>query len=88
MRRRRAKLIRCLQHGQAGINRLTKETLKEGARDMPKSGEKAEMKPMSLVEARRRTKEHKLVARIEGKSHGQAVPSGGERKSSDRKGKR
>jgi hypothetical protein len=55
---------------------------------MPKSGEKAEMKPMSLVEARGRTKEHKLVARIEGKSHGQAVALAGEHKSNDRKGKR
>ncbi len=54
---------------------------------MPKSGDKAEMKPISLVEARRRTKEHKLVARIEGKSHGQAVAMEGERKSDSRKGK-
>jgi len=55
---------------------------------MAKSGEKAQTKPISLVEARRSTKEHKPVARVEGKSQGQAFASEAERKSGGRKGKR
>jgi len=55
---------------------------------MAKSGEKAVKQPMSLVEARRTTKQHKPVARVHGKSQGQAFASEAERKSSDRKGRR
>jgi hypothetical protein len=44
-------------------------------------------KPMSLVEAHKRVKEHKLTARIEGKKQGQAVASRDKNKSGDRKGK-
>lgn len=55
---------------------------------MAKDEEIVERKPMSLVEARKRVNELKLMARMEGKRSGQAVASPRQRTPDERKGKR
>jgi hypothetical protein len=42
---------------------------------MAKDKETADRKPMSLVEARKKVSEHKLMTRIEGNRGGQSVAS-------------
>jgi len=55
---------------------------------MAKDKETVYRKPMSLVEARKRVNEHKLMARIEGNRGGQAVASLKQRTPDKPKGKR
>lgn len=55
---------------------------------MAKDKEIIDRKPMSLVEARKKVNEHKLVARIEGNRGSQVVASPKHRTPDEQKGKR
>ena len=55
---------------------------------MSKDKETVDRKPMSLVEARKRVNEHKLMARIEGNRGGQAVASPKHGTTNEPRGKR